>query len=109
MAGTMGRFDYISDNGTTYEIRLDSSNAAVVGAVAATSVLSKPSNIKPRYILAQHPTTGRERKLVVCDPAAAIWTGAGGTVSLADYSTALPFNATNFNVRGRIGEKRYAR
>lgn len=109
MAGPMGRFDYLSDDGNTYQIRLDASNAAAVGAVAATSVLSKPSAIVPRYILAQHPTTGRERKLVVTNPGAALWTGAGGTITLVDYNTALPFNSASFNVRGRIGEKRYAR
>lgn len=109
MAGPMGRFDYTSDNGTVYQIRLDASNAAAVGATAATSDLFMPRAIKPRYLLAQHPSNGRERKIVVPDPGAAIWTGAGGTLSLPDFAAAIPIPVTNFAVRGRVGEKRYSR
>lgn len=109
MAGPMGIFQYVSDNGTTYQVRLDASNAAAMGATAAAGTEPyKPLGIKPRYILAQHPTSGRERKLVAPDPTDAVWTGTGGTMSLVDYA-ATPVAAASFNIRGRVGEKRYAR
>jgi hypothetical protein len=104
MAGAMGRFNYISDNGTTYAVSLDASNGVAVGNTVASSLLSKPGRTKMRYILAQHPTSGRERRVVICDPANAIWLGTTNTVSLPDFNAAMA--ATAFIIRGRIGERR---
>lgn len=106
MAGAMGKFEYISDNGNTYVIRLDASNAAAVGAVASALPANKPGRLKPRYVLAKHPTTGRERRIIVCDPANGLYTGDTATVSLPDFGASMA--ATNFNVAGRIGERRLA-
>jgi hypothetical protein len=106
MAGPMGRFSYVSDDGTTYVMRLDASNAAAVGGTAAAPGVQFPKGRVPRYLLAQHPTSGRERRIVVPDPASATWTGSGGTISLTDYATNA---AANFNILGRVGERRYAR
>jgi hypothetical protein len=106
MAGPMGRFNYISDDGTTYVMRLDASNAAAVAGVAAAAGATYPKGRVPRYLLAAHPTTGRERRIVVPDPANAIWTGTGGTISLTDFATNA---AANFNILGRVGERRYQR
>lgn len=106
MAGPMGRYEYISDSGDTHVVRLDASNAAAQGATASTAPVDLPGRTKPRYILARHPTTGRERKIVICDPANGLFTGATTTISLPDFGAAMA--ATNFVVAGRIGERRLA-
>jgi hypothetical protein len=107
VAGSMGAYDYVSDDGGTYRIRLDDTNAAAVGAVAATTAVPKPGTIHPRYLLAQHPTTGRERRITCPNPANTLWVGDGTQqlISLRDYDTNL---AVNFLVAGRIGERRFA-
>lgn len=106
MAGTMGNFVYTSDNGTAYQIRMDASNAAAVGGVAAVAQPEKPGKTHCRYLLARHPTTGRERRITCPDPTNALWTGdPGATISLTDYNTLLP---VLFVVEGRIGERRFA-
>jgi hypothetical protein len=106
MAGPMGPIKYTSDDGTDYQIRMDSSNAAAVGGVAATTQPQKPGRLHPRYLLARHPTTGRERRITCPDPANALWTGApGAVISLTDYATLA---AVNYVVEGRIGERRFA-
>lgn len=106
MAGPMGRFTYISDDGNTYVMRLDASNAAAVGATAAAAGQQFPKGWVPRYVLAAHPTSGRERKIVVTDPSLAIWPGPGGTISLTDYAVNT---AASYGILGRVGERRYAR
>lgn len=111
MAGPMGRYEYVSDDGNTYTMRLDASNAATVGAVAAAAPgLTFPKGWVPRYILVQHPTSGRQRKVVITDPAAAgaLWTTPGGSLPLMDYALTPPASA-NWGIRGRVGERRYAR
>lgn len=107
MAGSMGPYDYVSDDGNTYRVRLDDTNAAAVGAVAATTGLAKPGTHHVRYLLAQHPTTGRERKITCPNPDNILWVGDGTqqTISLRDYDTNL---AVSFLVAGRIGERRFA-
>jgi hypothetical protein len=110
MAGPMGRYDYVSDDGTTYTMRLDASNAAAVGANASASLgLTYPKGWVPRYLLVMHPTTRRERKIVfpeVGDPVNPLWGTPGGSLSLTDYATNA---AQSFNIMGRVGERRYAR
>lgn len=111
MAGPMARYTYNSDNGQTYRIAMDSSNASAVGAVANPGPTNKPGRLKPRYILCKHPTTGRERALTVTDPAAPVWAGLDGeppgidTITIHDFSV-FPSVATVYNVLGRIGERR---
>jgi len=106
MAGPMRAIDYVSDDGATYRMRLDASNGTVAGGVAATSTLVYPRGWVPRYVLAQHPTTGRERRIIVPDPGSALWTGGGGTLTLRDYGDNTD---KAFNIRGHVGERRYAR
>jgi hypothetical protein len=111
MAGPMGRYEYQADDGNTYTVRLDASNAAAMLATAAASPgQTYPKGWVPRYLLVQHPTTGRQRRLVVPDPTAAgaLWTTQGGSVSLMDYGLTPPAAAT-WGIRGRCGERRYAR
>lgn len=109
MAGPMGLFDYISDNTLHYALRLDASNAGAVGGTVVTTGVGKPGRLRPRYILLKHPTSGRERKIVVPDPAAGIWTSTatGTTLTITDFS-ATPSVQTAYLVAGRVGEKRYA-
>jgi hypothetical protein len=100
----MGRFNYVSDDGTTYRMTQDASNAAAAGNVAATVTVGLPKRFKPRHILAAHPTTGRERRIAIGDPANALWTGGTTTISLPDFNALMA--PTAFVVRGRIGERR---
>jgi hypothetical protein len=99
MAGVMGEFVYVSDDGVSYRIRMDASNAAAVGATAAGTEPTKPGRTHPRYLLARHPTTGRERRITVTNP-------VGATIVLPDFNALMA--ATNFLVEGRIGERRFA-
>jgi hypothetical protein len=103
--GPMGRFLYISDNGTSFVCRGNAAEAALTGGVATALTANFPRKWRTRKVLAQDPTTKRERRLTVYDPANAIWTGTGGTVSLATLGSAT---ATTFNLEGRIGERRPA-
>jgi len=105
MAGTMARVVYVSDNGTSYSYHMDASNATAVGAATATTEPDKPGRTHVRYLLARHPTTGRERRIPCPDPANALWTGSpGATIALTDYNTN---SSVNFTVAGRIGERRF--
>jgi hypothetical protein len=104
----MGLFDYVSDNGETYHVRMDASNAAAVGASAAATgeVADKPGRLKPRYLLAKDTTSGRERRITCPDPTDGTWTGTSTTITLVD-SHVFPSAAVSYGISGRIGEKRY--
>jgi hypothetical protein len=104
MAGALTRINYISDDGVTYNIPQDASNATAAGNVAATGTAQKPGRTKPRYVLAQHPTTGRERKIVIGDPTNARWVGGTATLTLPDFDALMA--PTVYQIRGRIGEQR---
>jgi hypothetical protein len=107
MSGPMAHFDYVSDNGNTYPFLLNAAEATAVGGVTPpTTVLNKLSGMVPRYILAQHPTTGRERKIKCPNPADAHWVGGTNTISLPQVGSATP---VVYDIRGRVGEKRYKR
>lgn len=106
MAGAMARIAYIGDDGNTYGIREDASNATAVGNTVNNTAPRAPSGLRPRYILLAHPTTGRERKIVIGDPANALWTAAtSSTVSLPDFNAAMVGVA--YVTRGRMGERRF--
>lgn len=107
MAGPRGLFQYVSDNGTTYKLSLDASNGAATTATASDGTHADyPGRWRPRYVLAQHPTLKQQRKIVICDPADAIWTDTGGTLTLVNTSV-HPSIDTAYNLKGRVGEKRY--
>lgn len=109
MAGTIRRYAYISDDGETYSIRMDSSNAVAVGNVVDDASPDLPRSYRPRYVLAHDSSDGSSRKLVIGDPANALFVGPGaGTVSIADFDTD-PNTTTAHSVRSRIGERRLAR
>lgn len=107
MAGPMTHIDYLSDDGQTYRVRMDASNAAAVGNAAATSPVHMPSGYVPRYVLATHPVSGRERKLICGTPDNALFVG-GTTVTIEEFSGAHS-TALAHPVLSRVGEKRYNR
>lgn len=106
MAGAMARYAYISDDTNTYKVRMDISNALSAGNTPDAASPDLPRRFKPRHILAAHPVTGRERSIVIGDPANALWVGGTLVISLPDFAAAMA--ATNYVVRGRIGERRLA-
>lgn len=108
MAGLMTHVNYISDDGNTYRLRMDASNATAAGNATATSTVRLPSGYEPRYILATEPVTGRERKIVVCDPAVDLWTGGTASITIEDYRTS-PSAQVAHGVFSRVGEKRLNR
>jgi hypothetical protein len=109
MAGAMGRFAYLSDDGNTYSIRLDSSNATAVGNTVDETSPDLPRSYRPRHVWAEDSSDGSRRSLVIGSPTNAIWLGPGAsTVSIADFDTD-PNTTTAHSVRSRIGEKRFAR
>lgn len=107
MPGSMIWVDYISDDGETYSIAQDESNAAAAGntptASAATPKL--PLGYEPRHLFCVYPTNGSKRKIVIGDPANALWDGTDNDISLVNYASATPA-AVTFDVQGRVGEKR---
>jgi hypothetical protein len=108
MAGPATHIQYTSDDGTTYRVRMDTGNAAAAGNVAATSTVHVPSGYVCRYVLATHPTTGRERKIIIGDPTNALWVGGTSTITLEEYS-GTHSTAAAHAVLSRVGEKRYNR
>jgi hypothetical protein len=104
MAGAMTHVEYTSDDGGSYRVRQDSSNATDLGNPTATSPMGVPPGYKPRYILATR-SNGRARKLVVCDPTSDLWLGTQRTVTIWDYST-NPSTHLELQVLSRVGERR---
>jgi hypothetical protein len=104
VAGAIARYAYISDDTVAYKVHMDISNALSAGNTPNTANPDMPRRYHPRYILAAHPTTGRERKIVIGDPANALWVGGTATINLPDFAAAMAPAA--YVVRGRIGERR---
>jgi hypothetical protein len=105
LAGAIRAIDYLSDDGNHYRLKMDSSNATDVGNVNATVSTHTPGGYHPRYILCTHPTTGRERKVVIGDPTNALWVGGTSTVNLWDFTT-NPSAHIAYAVLSRVGERR---
>jgi hypothetical protein len=109
MAGPKASVEYTSDNGSTYKMKMDGSNAAAVGGEPASDSLADvPRRMRPRYVLAQHPTTGVQRKIVIPTVDHPLWPVSGGTLTIDDFSVRPSSITTAYLVKGRIGEKRYA-
>jgi hypothetical protein len=105
MAGATTRVEYESDDGSAYRIKQDASNATAAGNAAATSPTHLPGGYHPRYILATHPTTGRERKIIICDPTSALFVGGTNSITLEEYS-GTHSAAVAHAVLSRVGERR---
>ena len=106
MAGALAHYEDISDDGTTYRMRMDISKALSAGNTPMTSGPNLPHGYHPRYINASHPTTGRERRIVIGDPANALWVGGDVAIDLVDFGT-TPSATVAYNALSRVGEKRY--
>jgi hypothetical protein len=108
MSGSRVLCRYVSDNGTTYQMTLDATNAAAVGAANADGTEPfYPPRWRPRYVLAQHPDTGQQKRIIVPAVGHATWPVNGGTLTLVDTSV-HPSEDVAYKLRGRVGEKRYA-
>jgi len=105
MAGPLGHFVYVSDDGNSYKLKMDASNAAVGGGVAATTETEYRRGWYPRYILAES-SAGKRRKVPICDPASGVWTGATATVALEEVGVT---GTVTYTVTGRFGEQRTSR
>lgn len=112
MAGPMDHYDYVSDDGSTYRIRLSKDDADRVGNTIATAAHpSLPKGMKARRRFFRHPTSGRERAVVITAVANAVWTAAVGTTqALVDFggvAGAFPITiaTTAYTAQGRVGEK----
>jgi hypothetical protein len=108
MAGPMGWFVYESDDGNSYQVKQDASNAAAAGNAAAGTEPSLPHGYIPRYVLIKHPTTAKERRLMIGDPANAMFVGSDSTVTVEEFS-GTHSAAVEHNIQGRVGERRYKR
>lgn len=108
MAGPSSHIEYISDDTGHYRVRMDTGNAAAAGNTPAVSTVHVPSGYEPRYVLATHPTTGNERKIVIGDPANAMWVGGTSSIVLEEYS-GTHSTALAHAILSRVGEKRYNR
>lgn len=74
MAGSISYQTYVSDNGNSYAIKMDKSNALAVNASATATPASLPSeeipqNITPRYAIYISDDGLTSRKVVVLTPA----------------------------------------
>lgn len=104
MAGTVGPYQYVSDDGTTYQIRMSDAAATAQGSGAATTEPALPQGYHPRHVFIEYSTY--RRKIPLTDPTDTQWTGSLGTISMKIFPTdAAP---VTWNIRGRIGEKRYS-
>jgi len=104
MAGAMTRVNYHSDDGVTYTMRQDASNATAAGNPAAGAFQGLPKRYRPRFLLAAHPTTGRERRIQVSDATTGLWLGSVATITLPDFDNLMA--PVVYIIRGRIGERR---
>jgi hypothetical protein len=105
MAGAMGFFNYVSDDGNTYKVKLDARNSAAVGAAASSNNVWYPKGWVTRYILASNATYGR-RRVPAPDPTDDTWTGVTNSLALQVAGVAT---SPTFDITARIGEKRTSR
>lgn len=108
MAGTRSTYTYHSDDGTDYIASLDTSNALAAGFTPQAGNPNLPRSYHMRYVLGQHPTTGRERKVYVPAPDNAMFVGGTASVTLTDFTT-TPSAQVAYAIKGRIGERRLGR
>jgi hypothetical protein len=101
----MGYFNYKSDDGNTYRMKLDSSNATSLGGVTATATNWYPRGWVGRKILCFNAEHGR-RSVTAPDPADAHWVGTANILPLEVVGSILP---VDYTITARIGEKRTSR
>lgn len=102
MAGSMAWFNYTSDNGVTYKVKVDKSNALAAGMTPnATAIPILPRGFEMRHVNMQSTTTVRKRKLAIPTVASLFWTGATASTDLATIDGDETFATQSF-----IGERR---
>lgn len=94
--GPRGRYDYESDDGTTYVIRTDADLATAGGLVAnTTGGTPKPTGFQPRGVYAQ--ASDGARRFIVCN--------LDSTIYDTSSSTTVTIDGESFTTTGRRGEK----
>lgn len=71
MAGSMARYAYTAEDGETYALKCDRSNANAVNgslALAPSTLVGLPNNIKPRYVLYRSANGKVTRKCYLMAP-----------------------------------------
>src|SRR2546421_4371643 len=106
MANTV-HVQYLSDSGAIFQRRTLNDLATALGLTVEGVGLHPPlpRSIRPRYILARDPATGREHKLKGIPGTDAHFTGGTLTIDVPN-----PNNRTaniTLNVAGRMGERRF--
>lgn len=102
MAGSMAWFNYTSDDGVVYAVKMDESNAVAAGFTPnATVIPTLPRGVEMRHLNLQSSTTVRKKKLPVPTAASLLWTGATSSIALATIDGEETFVTQSF-----IGERR---
>jgi hypothetical protein len=107
---------YVDDLGVSYRLRQAADEQTHVSNAleGGTPSPSLPKGVKPRRRFYKHPTTGRERSVVICSVAQTAWTEAVGTaramVDFGGVAGAFPITiaTTAYLAQGATGEKRRA-
>jgi hypothetical protein len=108
MAGSLADFKYTADDGRSWLIRIDKSNALATGTgfVPLTSGDASldylPRNLEPRFVNCRMANRPINRKIYCANTTAAIWTGTNKTIQLTDYQDRT---VQTFNVGKRTAEK----
>jgi hypothetical protein len=108
MAGSISDFKYTADDGRSWLIRIDKSNALATGT-GFTPLTSEdanldylPRNFDPRFVNCRDPIRGVNRSIYCASVNAPIWTGSQKTIQLTDYQDRT---LRSFNVGKRTAEK----
>lgn len=108
MAGSIKWVRYVADNGQTYAVRMDESNAIAGGfddQVSGQTTAELPKGTTMRYVNVLEPQTGTRRRLYLGKPTNPLKNG--GIVTLVVYS-GTSANAVSFQVTSYRGEKKRA-
>lgn len=102
MAGSLGYYDYVSDNGSTYVIAQDDTNALAVGNTAsAPGGTGIPTEVKPRYVTytasvgVGAAARRLNRRIVVGDAASAAWTAPAPVTLNVETTGAVAFTPSS--------------
>lgn len=102
MAGTLAKFTYTDDKGTSYVMLMDESNGDAVGnaKVANSSLVTIPGRLRLRYLLAEQTDNPKvKRRIAVGAPGNTNYIN-GGTITLETVS-----GSKTFRITGRVGER----
>jgi hypothetical protein len=96
--GARGFYDYVSDNGTTYCVRMRTALATAGGfSASSASKVNYPRGWEMRHVYGKK-SDGTRKKLPVAAITETTWSDTPGTFAVGSLS--------GFTVMGQIGEKR---